>query len=239
MDYPARPLFSPIPNQLTELKLSLLIFKLDSLPSGQRHSLPCLKSLSVEETMLIGPIQKFFHCPKLEKLRYITTTEGMEGCKSHHMAPIEGVLDEAFFRETPALSSIFLHAATLGDDLKASLGSCPVLHSLEILDCSLEKFIQPFLEKLQDMKYFPSLQKLCIDDSWPTKFDMSYNEFAARCRSERPGICVFSSGRRGWNPPKRSSDHSRSESDAGSDDEVESDESEDGDSAPGGDFYLF
>jgi hypothetical protein len=239
MDNSSRPLFSPIPNQLTELTLCLVIFRLDSLPSGQRHSLPCLTSLSLEEVIFIGPVSKFFHCPKLEKLRYVASTEGMEGpttlegYKRHYMAPIEQVLDEAFFRETRDLSSIFLHATALGDDLKTSLGSCPALYSLEILDCPLKKFIQPFLENLQDMKYFPSLRRLCIDDSWPTKFGMSYDEFAARCRSERPSICVFSSGERGWDYLKGSSDDSQSDPDHGSDDEGESDEFSDGDSDPG------
>jgi hypothetical protein len=239
IDYPPKPFSAPIPNQLTELRLSLLIFKLDSLPSGQRHSLPSLTSLSLEEVIFIGPVSKFFHCPKLEKLRYVASAEGMEdsvtleGYKNHYMAPIEEVLDEAFFRETPSLLSIFLQATALCDDLKTSLGSCPVLHNLEVLDCRLKKFAQLFLENLQDMNYFPSLQSLCIDDSWPAKLDMSYDEFAARCRSERPDICVFSSGKHGWNFPKRSSDHSQSESDLGSDEEAESDEFSDGDSDPG------
>jgi hypothetical protein len=238
-DYPARPFSTPIPNQLTELSLALVIFRHDSLPSGQCHSLPCLTSLSLEEVIFIGSVSKFFHCPKLEKLRYVASTEGMqdsttlESYKSHYMAPIEELLDEAFFRETPSLSSIFLQATALGGDLKASLGSCPVLHSLEILDCRLKKFPRLFLKNLQDMKYFPSLKRLCIDDSWPAKPDMSYDEFAARCRSERPEICVFSSGKRGWNFPKRSSDHGQSESDPGSDDEAESDEFSDSDSDPG------
>jgi hypothetical protein len=245
MGYSTKPLFSPIPNQLTELQLSLVILRLDSLPSGQRHFLPSLTSLSLSEVIFIGPVRKFFHCPKLEKLRYVASTEGvegpttLEGFKRLYMAPIEEILDEIFFRDTPSLSSIFLHATALSDDLKASLGSCPVLRSLEILDCPLEKFIQPFLENLQDTKYFPSLQRLCIDDSWPTEFDMSYDEFAVRCRSARPGICVFSSGKRGWKYLKQSSDSSQSESDLGSDDEGESDEFSDGDSDPGDDFYLF
>jgi hypothetical protein len=245
VDYPAKRLFAPIPSQLTKLELSLVIFTLDSLPGGQRHSLPCLTSLALEEVIFIGPVRKFFHCPRLEKLRYVASpdeTEGsptVEGYKDHYMAPIEEVLDEAFFRETPVLSSIFLHATALCDDLKSSLGSCPVLHSLEILDCPLEGFIEPFLENLQDTKYFPSLQRLCIDDSWPTKFDMSYDEFAARCRSEQPGICVFSSGKQGWDYLKRSSDNSQSDSDLGSDGEAESDEFSDGDSDPGDDFYIF
>jgi hypothetical protein len=131
IDYPPRPFSAPIPNQLTELRLSLLIFKLDSLPSGQRHSLPSLTSLSLEEVIFIGPVSKFFHCPKLEKSRYFASTEGvegpttLEGYKHLYKAPIEEILDEAFFRENPPLSSIFLHAIALGDDRKSSRDLVP------------------------------------------------------------------------------------------------------------------
>jgi hypothetical protein len=244
MDYEKHRFFAPIPTQLTTLVITCVVFTSESLSSGQRHILPCLTSLSLEEVAFVGHIRKFFHCPKLENLRYIAAPDGLddnpivEGNQSHYMALIEQALDEAFFRETPALVSISLQGATLGDGLKPTLASCPVLRSLEILDCYVEKLIQPFLENLQDMKYFPSLEKLCIDDSWPTNLDISYDEFAARCRSERPGICVFSSGRQGWGYRKTSSDDGQSESDLGSDSEAESNEFGDGESDRGYDFYV-
>jgi hypothetical protein len=234
--YPMKGLFPPIPNHLTKLELICVTFTLESLPSGQRHFLPCLNTLSFEDVIFTDLIRKFFHCPKLRNLRHSisfdeedndTTTEGHD---SRYKAAIRDHLDETFFEETPVLVSISIQGITLDDDLRSTIASCPVLHSLEITDCGIRKFIQPFLENLQDTKYFPSLERLCIDDSWPANFNMSCDEFAAHCRSKRPGIYFSGNGR--WDA-ETFSDHAQSESDLGSDSEADSDELGDGDSDPG------
>jgi hypothetical protein len=229
--------FAPIPNRLTILELSCVTFAVESLPRGQRHSLPCLKRLSLEEVIFLCPLRMFFHCPRLEILRYVANYDEpeedfpiIERYKSQYRILTQQVLDEAFFQETPTMVSISLRGTTFSDDMRTTLASCPVLQDLEISDCGIRKFILPFLDNLKDKRYFPSLEKLSIDDSWPAKFNISYDEFTAQCRSKRPGTCVFGDGRR---DPETFSDDDQQESGLGSDSEAEGDESGDGDSDPG------
>jgi hypothetical protein len=193
---PTNRLFAPIPNQLTNLKLDRVIFTIESLPGGQRYSLPYLTSLTLRNIIFFGPMRKYFHCPKLGHLLYTifsrssTLGTAIEGCKNPYQVPIQHAFDKIFFQETPVLEFIILEGTTLDDALVPILASCPALHSLEIEDCRMESFIHPFLDTLQDTKSFPSMKMIHIDGSWPAKLDLSYQEFVAQSIYRRPEIYI-------------------------------------------------
>jgi hypothetical protein len=194
-------LSTPIPSQLTTLKLDLVVFTPESLPSGRRHFLPCLTSLTLLSVAFIGPMRNYFHCPKLFHLHYHIKADYyifyniVEECRNPYQALTRKTFDEAFFQETPALESIFLGGTALDDALALTLAFCPVLHSLTIKRCYIEEFVHPFLESLQDLKYLPSLRILHIDDSWPIRLDLSFTEFVGECSSKRPRLDIISNKR--------------------------------------------
>jgi hypothetical protein len=176
-----------ISSQLTRLDIARVSFAIESLPGGQRYSLPCLGSLLLEDVILSGPISHYFYCPKLHYIGYMTMLPGL----STTMAPIQEAFDEAFCRESPALETIFLKGVTINDAMVRIIAPLPILRTLSIDGCHPGEFIHPFLEKLEDPEYLPSLKSLFIKKSRPVRLDLSYDEFAAQCRSRRPGICVW------------------------------------------------
>jgi hypothetical protein len=197
MNQPTNRLFASFPNQLTTLTLDLVIFTLDALPGGQRHSLPCLTSLTLSNIVFFGPIRKYFHCPKLDHLEYdilaydLTEGTAVEVTKNPYQAPMQETFDEVFFRESLALSFISLRGTRMDEASIPILAFCPNLYSLKLEECRMERFVYPFLEKLKDPKYLPNLRTLFIDDSWPPRPFLSYRGFVARCNSARPGMAVF------------------------------------------------
>jgi hypothetical protein len=200
-NYPMDRFLAPIPTQLTTLQLKNVVFTPNSLPTGQRHSLPCLTTLLFENVVLSGPMRRYFYCPRLERLYYLITFDELvinttiEGCKDPYKLPVHQTIDETFCKEMSALVDVSLRGTTMDDALRSTLASCPHLNILEIQDCRIEKFIGPFLENLQDTKYFPSLGRLIINDSWPAKPDILYEEFMAQCSSKRPSIYISGNGR--------------------------------------------
>jgi hypothetical protein len=155
---PRNRFFAPIPTQLTELELFRVSFVTESLPGGQRHSLPRLIGLTLVDVAFTGPMSNYFHCPKLRYLEYTITSSRV----SSNVTPIQESLNEAFCREASALRSIALEGVTLGGALVRTLASCPILCHLDIESCHLEGFIHPFLERFQDPKYLPYLKEFYI-----------------------------------------------------------------------------
>jgi hypothetical protein len=200
VNHPRKFFFTPIPSQLTTLKLSNFVVTSESLPGTQRYSLPCLTSLGLSSVLFHGPMRRYFHCPKLSCLSYdildhIWVPDTIvEDIKDPFGAPIQETFDEAFFQETPVLGSIYFAGTRLGDAVVPILASCPLLHTLDIDDCPIERFIQPFINELQDPKYLPALRVLCVDDSWPTQCNLSFEEFVVQCCSKRRDIYVFGNG---------------------------------------------
>jgi hypothetical protein len=199
---PTNRLFASFPNQLTTLTLDLVIFTLDALPGGRRHSLPCLTSLTLSNIVFLGPIRRYFHCPKLNYLEYnVAVSDLREGTavevtKNPYQAPMQETFDQTFFQESSALGYIRLRGTRLNDASVPILTSCPVLYSLKLEECRMETFIHPFLKKLQDSKYLPNLRTLSIDDSWPPRPFLPYRRFVAQCNSIRPGMDVFGNGQK-------------------------------------------
>jgi hypothetical protein len=190
-------LFPPIliSTQLTELELSQVNFTPESLPGGQRHFLPCLTFLTLWDVKFSGPLQNYFHFPKLYQLEYKIMFFRFSNDPHLAPAPIQEVLDQAFCQEAATVEAILFDGARASEALVRNLASFPILRNLELDDCLIGEFIHPFLEKLQDPKCFPSLVRLCIDHSWLDQLDLSYNDFVAQCRSRRPGITIFGDGR--------------------------------------------
>jgi hypothetical protein len=199
---PLDRLFAPIPSLLTTLILEFIIFTPESLSTGQRHFLPYLINLTLLNVVFLGPMRKYFHCPKLIRLRYSIKSPDfvcntiVENSKNPYQAPAQETFDEAFFQETPVLGSISLEGTAMDRVLVLNLASCSSLHELTIKGCSIERFIHPFLEKWQEAKYLPSLRTLRIDNSWPLQFGMSVAEFRARCAARRPLVDVIGNNRR-------------------------------------------
>jgi hypothetical protein len=197
---PMDRLFTPLPTQLTSLTLNLIVFTPESLQGGQRHSLPLLTELRLLNIVFVGPMRSYFHCPKLTHLSYaiysphsaIDTAVGVT--KNPWRALVQETFDATFFQESPALCSIFFYGTTMDDKLVPILGSCSALNNLKIEGCCIEMFIGPFLEKLQDRKYFPTLELLIIDYSWPFLPGFSYKEFIEACGSKRPELYVSGNG---------------------------------------------
>jgi hypothetical protein len=187
-------LSTPIPSQLTTLKLDLVVFEPKSLPNGQRHFLPSLTSLTLLSVAFVGPMRHYFHCPNLIhlhyhiKAEYYTRYNFVEDGNNPYQELTLKTFDEAFFQETPSLQSIFLGGTALDKALALTFMSCPALYSLKTKLSDIEEFVHSFLEKLQDPNYLPSLRILRIDDSWPMQLDMSFAKFVAECSSRRPQI---------------------------------------------------
>jgi hypothetical protein len=187
---------------VTELQLKKAFFTLESLSSGQRHCLSRLKSLKLVEVAFLGPMRKYFYCPRLEYLQYSLTWDlsipgtniNIEGFKSPYKLPIQDTFDEAFFQETSALVHVSLQGTIINGAIGPTLASCPNLRTLEIHDCGIEYFIGSVLENLQDAKYLPSLGVLTINSSWPVKLDISYDEFWVQCSSKRPEFYISGNG---------------------------------------------
>jgi hypothetical protein len=179
--------FAPIPSQLTELEISRVTFAIESLPGGQRHSLPRLVGLTLVDVIFISPMSNYFHLPELRSLDYSITLPSVRS----KVPAIQETLDSVFCREASALEFMGLEGITLNDALVRILASCPNLLHLDIDICLLEEFIHPFLERLQDPQYLPLLRSLSIEESWPFQLDLSYSEFAAQCHSRWPEIRFF------------------------------------------------
>ncbi|CAG8700103.1 4243_t:CDS:2, partial [Acaulospora colombiana] len=199
MDYPNKPIVANFPSHLTELDLVCVILAPESLQSGQRQSLPCLKSLRLEDVLFIGPFQKYFHCPRLESLTYWIPHKDVEettieGSRLLYKDPVLQVFEVSFFRETSALSFLHLEGTTLDVSTAPTLAACPMLRELEIKDCHINEFIHPFIRRLGKMAHFPSLKVLSIHDSWPSNAEMSHEEFMAQCGSKRPGLYYTGNG---------------------------------------------
>jgi hypothetical protein len=188
---------APIPIQLTRLTLVSVIFTPESLPCGQRHSLPYLTSLTVTDVIFLGPLRDYFHCPKLIHLYYTVPLDdfivdpAVRVSTDLHQIPLRETFDDAFFQESSALESLSFRRVEIDDTLASILARCPILHTLEFKECRIEKFAEPFLEELQDPTKFPSLQMLYIKNSWSTQLDVSYTEFSTQCSSKRPRIHIF------------------------------------------------
>jgi hypothetical protein len=224
-------LINPIPHQLTTLALCHVLFTPESLPGGQRYSLPFLTSLTISNVIFFGPMRKYFLCPNLNHLEYDIASSELSAdeiaVKVHgnpYRAPIREALDQAFFQENSALKSISLKGTKIDGVLVPILEPCPALRHLEIKDCRIETFFQPFLKKLQDPKYLPTLQTIYIDNSWSIQFDTSFNEFVIQCGYIRRELDVSGSGTRDRRPIYNS-DQSRSDSE--SDNDTNSDDSDD------------
>jgi hypothetical protein len=207
MQLPRSQMLSPIPTQVKTLTISNVIFTKDSIPSGQRYSLQCLASLTLEDVVFLGPMRDYLHCPILKHLEYSIFSEwsasdiNAEDIESPYKHPIQETLDAVFFRETPGLQSLHLQGITLDEVLLPTLASCPALYNLRMQDCSIENFIHPFLGNLQDPKSFASLGMLVFDDQWPASLNISYREFVAQCSSRRPGVQLSKFERQGLHGP--------------------------------------
>jgi hypothetical protein len=195
-------LLNPIPNKLTKLVLSHVLFIPESLLGGQPYFLPFLNSLALSDVIFFGPMRKYFLCPNLNRLDYdISPHElsqhniAMEFSENPYSVPIRDALDQAFFQESSTLKYISLGGTKMDDVLVPILEHCPVLYCLEIAICRIGTFIQPFLEKLQDPKYLPTLRILDVDDSWPIHPALSFNEFVVQCGSKRRELYVCGNGR--------------------------------------------
>jgi hypothetical protein len=223
---PKTRFLAPIPNQLTNLTLNHVIFTFESLPVGQRYILPCLTNLKLNGVVFLGPMCKYFHCPKLRRLVYdisyscSSPNTAIEDCNDPCQVPIQQTFDKVFFHETSALEFIRLEGTTLDDNLVPILASCAVLRSLEIEDCRMERFIHPFLEALQDPKYLPSLQTFYIDTLWSTPPDLPFQNFVKLCKSTRPGITVSGNGRQESSEEYSDGDESQSDIDSDNDEDI-------------------
>jgi hypothetical protein len=224
-NYPKTRFLGPIPNQLTNLTLSRIILTLESLTGGQRYSLPYLTSLTLRNIVLIGPMCKYFHCPKLDRLVYdisydcSSLNNAIQGCTNPCQIPIQQTFDKVFFQESPALEFILLQGTTIDNKLVPILASCAVLRSLEIIECHIGRFVHPFLEVLRDPEYLPSLQTVYIDTLWSTPPDLRFQDFVKLCKSTRPGIIVSGNRRRESSEESSDSDESQSDIDSDSDED--------------------
>jgi hypothetical protein len=190
-------LFPPIPisTQLMELELSQVNFTPESLTGGQRYSLPCLTFLTLCDVKFLGPLQNYFHFPKLYQLEYKIRYFRFIRDPNKALAPIQEVLDETFCQEAATIEAILFDGVTMSAAFVRNLASFPILRNLELYNCLIGEFIHPFLEKLQEPKCFPSLVRLCIDHSWVHQPDLSYNDFVAQIKSRRPRITISGDGR--------------------------------------------
>jgi hypothetical protein len=197
---PIDRLLAPIPSQLTTLKLDKIIFTPESLPGGRRHSLPFLTNLTLVDIVFLGPMRKYFHCPKLKYLRYSISLSHsardtiVENSRNPFWASIQDTLDHAFFQEASRLEFLSLESIKMDNVTASILASCPVLHTLEIKESGLDEFIWPFLESLRDPRYLPSLRMLYISRSWLLHYALSCHQFVAQCSSMRPQLYVVIDG---------------------------------------------
>jgi hypothetical protein len=191
-----------IPTNLTGLLLASVSFSRHSSLVSRPQYLPALKSLELQDVVFDSPVRNYLYCPKLMDLSYQSSKEipisGRWAEKKHHYEDsVQQLFDDCFFRETPDLESIRFRGLTMNSDLVGILQSCSLLHTLIAEDCRMKNFIPLFSKAIAQMSRFPSLKNIKIDDSWPVKFNMSYEEFTKLCSSKRPQIWISGNGRIG------------------------------------------
>jgi hypothetical protein len=184
-----------IPSQLTKLFLGSVRFP-QIPPSGNPPQyLPVLRTLELQDVVFSGLVRNYLHCPKLVELSCHYSEENsahdaLQRKRGHYRDPVQRLFDESFFRGVPNLESIVLHGLTLGVTLAGILQSCPLLHTMRVEDCGMRRFVLSFANYIGHKKPFPSLKVLTIDDSWPMKFDTSYEEFHEHCGLKRPQLWI-------------------------------------------------
>jgi hypothetical protein len=184
-----------IPTQLTKLFLGSVTFSQDPPSGSPLQYLPVLRTLELQDVVFDGPIQNYFHCPKLVELSYRYSEakfvhDGLERKRQLYRGLAQGLFDESFFRGVPNLECIRLHGLILDGVFAGHLQSCPLLHKIRLKDCRIKEFIISFGNSISDEKRFPSLKVLRIDDSWPAKLNASYEQFQRFCRSKRPQLWI-------------------------------------------------
>jgi hypothetical protein len=160
------------------------------------------------------------------------TNAAVESPRNPYRASVQETFDAIFFQQSSALCSIFFEGTMMDDKLIPILASFSALNNLEIWNCRIGGFIRPFLEKLQDRKYFSTLQLLTIDYSWPFLPGFSYKEFVEACGSKRPELYVSGNGQPEIGATSHSDQHrsdSRSDSDEDSSEESDDNNSDDSD----------
>jgi hypothetical protein len=182
-------------SQLTKLVLKDLEWDPDTLSGYESHLMPQLIELRLINFGIEGRFQDFLQCPKLKRL-YLDRAEFFTPKKAEEddeITLIETLLSHSIsFRSLPELEGLYVRRGHLDGGVVGALQSCPLLQHLATDWCDIEEFIPSFTTAISDIKNFPALKSLCIDNSWRAEEPWSRKEFAGYCAGQRAGLTVSS-----------------------------------------------
>lgn len=173
----------------------------DSRPKDQPQLLPCLTRMKLENVLVQGVVKEYIICPRLEQLHFRYALEELEHLSvDGEMDEIEeecstellDVFDEEFFEGAPNLKVVSVAGVFLEESFLSNLRPSALLETLVIEDCDIDGLILCFIDYLSTL---PSLETIQIVNSWPEHSTVSYPEFIKGCRTERPTVCIYGSGK--------------------------------------------
>jgi hypothetical protein len=171
-----------LPSQLTSMSLKRLNL-VKALSESIPQKLSFLTSLSICNARIEGDLQRYLFLPELKELHFCDVL--LFEIEERYAA--EKPLNGGLFLTTPKLELVTLTALELDEDLVNGLKKCTTLQQLTIKSCLANQFIESFARHLRDHEdSFSKLQALHVQETWPRKSGISYDELVRHCATERP-----------------------------------------------------
>jgi hypothetical protein len=192
---------SRLPTGLVDLELGEVNFGLDFPSSNGPFPLPHLTRLRLYDLVVQGSLNQYLLVPELIHLTIHRTKfhpvdevhsyiyRGREERRAARM-----LSDSLFLRRAPKLQSLSLENMDMDESFVAELRLCPRLRTLNLSYCLAAVFVRGFYSCLDDDRFFPSLETLELNDSWPDIPEMTYPEFFDSCWMRRPDLDVCGDG---------------------------------------------
>jgi hypothetical protein len=174
---------SSLPHQMTVLALQSVEW---TRRPTQPHKFLALTVLGLGSMRIDGVLGNYLKLPSLkhlvlEDLAFVA----LEGASSDSTRLFS---DKIFLQESPLLETISIDKMSMGDDFLEGLKSCTLLKNLTLEQCTIDRFIPPFLECLQESELFPCLDIISIINSWSSNLSMSSEEFRSQFAAKRPKV---------------------------------------------------
>jgi hypothetical protein len=192
---------SRLPTGLVDLELGNVNFGLNSFSSNGPFPLPHLKYLRLYNLVVQASLSQYLSVPELLSLTIHHT-------KFYPMDEVEYYVDRGrperraartfsdslFLRKAPKLQTLDLERMDMDEISVAELRLCPRLDTINLDSCPAATFVRGFYSCLDNGKFFPSLETLEFNGSWPDIPEMIYPEFFDSCRKRRPDLDVCGDG---------------------------------------------
>jgi hypothetical protein len=176
---------SSFPDQMMELSLTRFEWVMMPIrPRSFRH----LTKLNLNSTYIEGALGEYLDLPNLKSLNLCGVAfKGPVYINIQDRNWTRLFSDTRFLRSAPLLEIIELRAQDIDENFVDGLETCTLLKTLYLYNCGISPFVSPFLERLQNNEFVPSLEAFAIT-SCPTNPNITFEEFAQRFMIQRPNI---------------------------------------------------